>query len=332
MARSTNTTSAVPRAALAPDESVLAFEPLGWNHLAAYLDKADRLPADGALDSPELASAFASVRSAVRAFGTPAQVAAQPGALTGASRPKQAYLAFAWTVARLQAAATDTLGAIQSCLASGASAASRREALQGLGALSAACRDQAATLLPEVQQFRTAILRANQQFNTAMEGIGRTLQEEWEAVGAQRARLESLQTKLQHTGVLHPHKRHELLAQIKNTEEDLEAATTRAEQLRIQAAALQEIIQAGAWLDASLGAMADFLQDLRAAWASFGGAMTQLGADATPDQLADDTWLGTQLDTVEALPRWQALAAAAEGFRARAEVPQPTTTSKKAQP
>jgi hypothetical protein len=252
--------------------------------------------------------------------------------LTGVSRPKQAFPAFAWTAARLQAAATDTLGAIQSCLAPSASAASRREALQGLGALSAAGRDQAATLLPEVQQFRTTILPANQQFNTAMEGVGRTLQEEWEAVGAQRARLDSLQAKLQRTGVLHPHKRNELLAQIKSAEEDLEAATTRAEQLRIQAAALQEIVQAGAWLDASLGGMVDFLQDLRAAWASFGGAMTQLGADATPDQLADSTWLGTQLDAEEALPRWQALAAAAAGFRARAEAPQPTTTSKKAQP
>jgi hypothetical protein len=334
MARSSVTTSAVPRAALAPDNRVLAFEPLGWSHLAAYLDKAGSLPLAGA-GSPgdnALTDAAAALREAVRGFGTPAQLAGQPGVLDGVNRPRPACLAFLWTIARLQAAASEAIGALQSCVAPAAPADTRRAALRSLGAISAVARDQAAALLPELQQFRSVILAVNRQFSAAAAGTGRALQEEWEAVGARRASIETLQARLQGTGLLHPHRRHELQTQIASAEQELMAATARAEELRLQAAVLQEVVHEGAWLDASLGGIIDFLQALRAAWSGFGGAMSQLGADASPAQLADNTWLAAQLDVADAAPRWQLLASAAERFRSQLQAPTSTVTPTRVTP
>jgi hypothetical protein len=329
MARSTGTTLAVPRVALASDGSALAFEPLGWKRLANYLDKVENMPGDARSLTPALAAAFAAMAEAVHEFGTPAQLAADPGLLNSAERPERPYAAFAWTVRRLYTAARNALSALRSCTTPGATPLLRREALQGLGTLSARSRDQASALLPEVQQFRTAILRAHQQFGTAMAGISGSLQAEWEAVGAQRARLENLQAQLQQSSILHPHRRHELGVQIRDAEQALEVATVKAEQLRLHAAELHELVQDGAWLDTCLGGIVDFLQNLRAAWASFGAAMTQLAADASDAQLSDAAWLDSQLDPEESLPRWQALADAADRFSIEASVVQLPTAMRK---
>ncbi|MGZ5199734.1 MAG: hypothetical protein ACXWC4_08180 [Telluria sp.] len=332
MARSTGTTLAVPRAALAADGSALAFEPLGWKHLAAYLDKVEHMPGDARALTPALAAAFGALAETVHGFGTPAQLAADPALVDAQDRPELPYAAFAWTVHRLHGAARDTLAALRACTTPGATPQLRRESLQGLGALAARARDQASALLPEVQQFRTSILRAHHQFGTAMAGISGNLQSEWEAVGAQRARLENLQAQLQQTSILHPHKRHELGTQIRDAEQELSVATAKAEQLRQNAAALNELVQEGAWLDTCLGGITDFLQNLRAAWAAFGAAMTQLAADATDALLADAAWLDSQLEPDEALPRWQALAEAADQFCVQAAVLQQPAAMRKVNP
>jgi hypothetical protein len=332
MARSTGTTLAVPRAALAADGSTLAFEPLGWKHLAAYLDKVGHMPGDARTLTPALAAACGAMAETVSAFGTPSQLAAAPGVLNAPDRPERPYAAFTWTVRRLHTAAKDALLALRACTTPGATPLQRRESLQGLGVLAARARDQASALLPEVQQFRTAILRAHQQFGTAMAGLSGSLQAEWEAVGAQRARLENLQAQLQRTSILHPAKRHELGVQIRDAELALAAATAKAEAMRQHAAVLNELVQEGAWLDTSLGGIQDFLQNLRAAWATFGGAMTQLAADASDAQLADAAWLDLQLDPDEALPRWQALAEAADHFGVEAAVSQQPAAMRKVSP
>jgi hypothetical protein len=320
MARSTGTTLAVPRAALAGDGSSLAFEPLGWKRIANYLDKVEHMPGDARTLTPAMGAAFGAMAEAVGDFGTPAQLSADPDQLHAQDRAARPYAAFAWTIRRLYSAARDTLAAVRSCTSPGATPLMRRESLQGLGALAARARDQASALLPELQQFRSAILQAHQQFGAAMAGISASLQFEWEAVGAQRARLENLQAQLNQTSILHPHKRHELGVQIRDAEDALTVATTKAEQLRQHAAELHELVQDGAWLDTSLAGISDFLQNLRAAWATFGAAMTQLAADATDAQLADSSWLDHQLDPEDALPRWQALADAADRFSVEATV------------
>lgn len=314
MARSFGTTLAVPRAALTADGRALAFEPLGFPRLAAWLDKIDHLPADARTLTPALAPVLAGIIDAARGFGTPAQLAALPDVGGIAARPQPAWLAFVWTVGQLHGAAWDCMRALQSCLAPGADAAGRRAALQDIGVLAARARDHAAAVLPEIQQFRTAIVRDNQHFNSAMADLGANLQSQWEAVGAQRARLDSLQAQLRETGFLHPHKRQELAAQVKTAADELAAATAAAEHLRIQSAVLNDLVQDGAWLDTSLCAMADFLQSVRAAWSSFGAAMTQLAADANAEQLGDPAWLAAQLGADEALPRWRTLADAADHF------------------
>lgn len=329
MARIIGTSLAVPRAALTADGRALAFEPLGFPRLAAYLDKVDRLPADARTLTPALGAACAAIVDAVHEFGTPAQLAGQPGIAGSAARPQRPYLAFAWTIGQLQGAARDCLRALQTCVAAAAAPADRRAALHEMGPLAAQSRDHAAALLPEIQQFRTAIVRENQQFNSAMAEVGTTLQKQWEAVGAQRARLENLQGQLRETGILHPHKRQELAAQIQNAERELASITAAAEHLRVQAAALNELMQDGAWLDTSLCAMADFLQSLRAAWATFGGAMTQLAADASNEQLGDAAWLGAQLGAEDAMPRWRTLADAADHFCVEAQVRQAPTIQPK---
>ncbi len=314
MARHIGTTLAVPRAALTADGRALAFEPLGFARLAAWLDKVDRLPAGARTLTPAIAASFVVIDDAVREFGTPTRLAALPDVAGIAARPQQTWLAFAWTMGQLHAAARDCIRALQSCVAPSTASSARRGALQELGALAARSRDHAAALLPEVQQFRATIVRAGQQFSSAMADLGSTLQAQWEAVGAQRARVENLQAQLRDTGILHPHKRQELALQVEGAAQELAAAASAAEHLRVQSAALNDILQDGAWLDTSLCAMGDFLQSVRAAWATFGAAMAQMSADATPGQLDDQGWLATQLGVDDALPRWRTLADATDNF------------------
>jgi hypothetical protein len=322
MARTTGTTLAVPRAALTADGRALAFEPLGFPRLAAWLGKIERLPADARTLTPAISATFVAIDEAVHDFGTPAQLAALPDVTGIPARPQPSYLAFVWTIGQLHAAARDCLRALHLCLDPGTESGARRAALQDLGAIAARSRDHAAALLPEIQQFRSTIVRVNMQFDSAVADLGTSLQAQWEAVGAQRARLENLQGQLRETGILHPHRRHELAAQIGTAEQELHAATAGAERLRMQAVALNELSQDGAWLDTSLCAMADFLQSVRAAWATFGAAMTQLSADAGADQLAAPGWLGAQLGTEDALPRWRTLAHATDHFCVEAQVQQ----------
>lgn len=321
MARTTVTTLAVPRAALAADGTALAFEPLGWRHLAAYLDKVEQMPGDARTLTPALGAAFGPLAEAVRGFGTPDALAIDSALLIEHARPERAYPAFAWTIHRLHAAASEVLSALRACTRQGTAPLQRRETLRGLGALAARGRDQASALLPEIQQFRSAMQDAHARFTAAMAGVSCGLQAEWEAVGGQRARLEHLQADLQRTSILHPHKRQQLGIQIHDAEQSLSAAAGRAGQMRLCAAALHELVQEGAWLAPSLAGVADFLQMVRAAWASFGAAMAQIAADATEAQLADTVWLDVQLDAGEAMARWQELADAADRFCKAAAAP-----------
>lgn len=320
MARSIGTSLAVPRAALTADGHALAFEPLGFPRLAAWLGKIERLPGDARTLTPAVSEAFIVIDEAVRDFGTPVQLSTLPEVAAIAARPQPSYLAFVWTIGQLHGAARDCLRALQVCVDPGATSAARRAALQELGAIAARSRDHAAALLPEIQQFRSTIVRAKLQFNSAVADLGATLQAQWEAVGAHRARVENLQAQLSETGILHPHKRQELAARIDIAGQELHAATAGAERLRLHAVALNDITQDGAWLDTGLCAMADFLQSVRAAWATFGAAMSQLSADAGAEQLGDHGWLGAQLGAEDALPRWRILADAADHFCVEAQV------------
>ena len=321
MARTTVTTLAVPRAALAADGTAIAFEPLGWQHLAAYLDKVDQMPGDARALTPALAAAFTRLADTVRGFGTPEELVIDPALLIDQSRPERTYPAFAWTMHRLHGAATEVMSALRVCSTAASAPLLRRETLRGLGALAARARDHASALLPEIQQFRAAALEAHRAFTSAMAGVSGVLQAEWESVGAQRAKLEHVQAELQRTSVLHPHKRQQLGIQIRDAEQCLSAAMGRAEQLRLSAAALHELVQEGAWLDTSLAGIADFLQSVRAAWTSFGAAMAQLAADASDSELAATDWLGAQLDADEAMARWRELANAADRFCVAAATP-----------
>lgn len=331
MARSIGTNLAVPRATLAAGGDALAFEPLGWAHLAAYLDKVEKLPRDAASLSPQAASAFEAIGKAVRAFGSPTRLAAMmaehPALLTGEAPPVLPYSALVWSVARLHAAVDSVLTLVHRLADPAGTPAGRRDALRSLGTVAAGARDLSGPLLPAISSFRTAIVASHKQLEAASAAANQVLQQEWEAVGACRARIESLKDKISRTGLLGAHKRQELAAQLNAAEQQLASLGSKAERLRIQVAALQEVLTEGAWLDASLGGMIDFLQNARAAWATFGSAMTQLAADAGENQLEPGP-LRQQLDLDEAIPQWQALAGAAARFAARAAPPEKHTPAR----
>jgi hypothetical protein len=324
MARSIGTTLAVPRAALVPGGEALAFEPLGWAHLAAYLDKVENLPTGITSLSPQVASACDAVGKVVRGFGSPMRLAAllakHPAALAGHVQPELPYAALVWSAWRLEDAANAVLAFLRKLANPGESAAARRESLRSIGAVAAAARDHPGPLLPAVASFRTAIVASNAQLDSAIGAATLVLQQEWEGVGARRARVDSLSEKIARTGVLSVHKRRELGVQLKAAEQELESLNAKAERLRIQVATLQKILREGAWLDASLGALSDFLHAARAAWSTFGAAMAQLAMDAGLDQL-DPAWLHQHLDLDEAGHQWQALSSAAGRFAARAAAP-----------
>jgi len=229
--------------------------------------------------------------------------------------PSLPYLGLAWLVERLHALAAD-VHALLRTLGMPGSAAARRDALSTLNALAVRARDLGSPLLPLLDGFRSAVLPANEVFAAAVAALGQSLQQRWEAVGAQQARLRRLEEELKHTSVLHPMLRKELSQQIDAARQTLAGLTEQAEALRLQAAALQDIVDEGAWLDAGTGALLEFVQKLRAAWASFGTTLTQLDAEAGDAQWQDPAWLAQQLALDQALPRWQELVEASAGFQA----------------
>lgn len=319
MARSTGTSLAVPNAALAADGKALAFEPLGWPHLAAWLAKVQALPADRNALPPALAGALAEIRTLAAGFGGPAQLGSPRDAQRdardrAAAMPSPPYLGLVWLVERLHALAAQA-HALLHALGAPAGAAVRRDALSTLNALTLRARDLGSPLLPLLTGFRAAVLPANATFTAAAGALGQALQERWEAVGAQQARLQRLEDELKRTSVLHPIRRKELSQQIDAARQTLAELTAQAEALRLQAAALQDIVDEGAWLDTSIAALVDFVQKLRAAWASFGTTLTQLDAEAGDAQWQDPAWLAQQLSLEQALPRWQELVDASARFQ-----------------
>jgi len=330
MSRTMGSSMAVPLAALAPDGAALAFEGAAWRHLGAWLGKVEALAPGQAADAPELAGALNGIVRLAAGFGGPAQARA---ARTSASMPPHAYAGFTWLVGQLLLLAQETHALLEALGAQASAPERRRQALDQLGELAARARDLGSPLLPKLEEFRAAAVHENAAFSAALQALGATLQACWEAVGAQRARLEQLQAQLKATSALHPGKRRELAAAIEQAEEDLDALTRDAEALRLRAAALGEIGDEGVWLDAGVGAMLDFLHALRAAWANFGSAVTQLGADAGPDRLDSPDWIAAQLMLEQALPRWQALATACLRFgTAPGALPASSMQAQKVQP
>ena len=313
MARGFGTSLAVPQAALAPSGAELAFEPAGWRHLCAWLNKVQALPLADDARPPEVAATLGALMRLAGGFGGPAQLKAARGSAT---MPAHAWPGFVWLTAQLQALAQETHALLVVLGAPASAPQRRRQALERLGELAATARDLGSPLLPRLEEFRAAILREHDAFAEALRALGSTLQGRWEAVGAQDARLQHLQAQLKATSALHPGRRKELAAAIGAAEEDLTALSGAAETLRLQTAALQAIGDEGVWLDASLGALIDFLHRLRAAWAGFGSSVTQLGADADAAQLETPDWIGAQLMLDEALPRWQALIDVSARFQA----------------
>lgn len=315
MARSIGTSLAVPHAALAGDGKALAFEPLGWPHLAAWLAKVQALPADRDALPADVAAALAGLKALAAGFGGPARPGARPGTQPEATMPSPPYLGLAWLVERLHALAAQA-HALLRALGMPDSAAARRDALLTLNALALRARDLGSPLLPLLDGFRAAVLPAHEAFAAAVGALGQRLQQRWEAVGAQQARLQRLEDELKRTSVLHPMRRKELSQQIDAARQALAGLTEQAEALRLQAAALQDIVDEGAWLDAGIAALIDFVQKLRAAWASFGTTLTQLDAEAGDAQWQDPAWLAQQLSLEQALPRWQELVDASARFQA----------------
>lgn len=311
MARSIGTSLAVPNAALAPDGNALAFEPLGWAHLAAWLGKVQALAADRNALPPEVAAALDEIKALAAGFGGPAQLGTQARAATLPSLP---YVGLVWLVERLHALAQET-HALLLALGAPGNAVARRDTLARLNALTVRARDLGSPLLPLLSQFRAEVLPASAAMALAVGTLGQTLQQSWEAVGAQQATLQRLEDELKRTSVVHPVKRRELSKQIDAARHTLAGLTAQAEALRLRVAALQDIVDEAVWLDASIGALTDFVQKLRAAWASFGTALTQLDVEVAEAQLQDPAWIAQQLALDQALPRWQALIDAVARFQ-----------------
>lgn len=316
---------AVPHAALhlGDTDATLAIDSAGWRHLSAYLDTVERLPQHFAAGQAGLGVAIGKLAAQVLRFGSPcrARVALRgAGHLEPAALPPDPYGGFVWWIDRLQASAASVLTILQQDVGAGA-----RQRLQSLSDIAAAIRTEIQPLSESLGSFREALTGANRDLAAAAGESAGVLQQMQEEVGAAQVRCASLETRIASLGMLGAHRKPELMQQLLALKAALDDGRARAEQLRLQHAAIEEILNHGAWLDAALGEMAAFLEKSRGAWTTFGSGVAQLAADATAQELADPGLLDQKLDRVSAIEQWSALAAAAQGFAERALAERPDT-------
>lgn len=314
---------AVQRAALretdGDGEPRLAFaDSSAWRHLLHYMLLASHLPAYMAVSRTPLETALLALTQEAAQFGTPAALCKLlervPAALSASQPPAPLHATLAWMVAQLRQAAQEVLRLQQALLAPGVPAEERRTGLHALGKQALHARTPSAPLLEGLGASKPPLLAAHAALVLAAQHSGSELQQQQQALGRQQAGIELLEGQVARLGLFGAHKKAALQGQLQSLRSDFAMRTAAAEQLRTQLASVNQLVASGAWLETAIDALLHWLADLRAAWSALGSGVSQLAADASDLQLADDDWLATRLTSREALPLWQKVLAATQAF------------------
>ena len=323
MSRNFGYALAVPLAALdqGGNGSSLAIDTASWAHLAAYLDTVARLPAGFGEGQPEIGAAIAQVRREVQRFGTPQQARLllrdQPRGAPGAL-PAAPYVGLIAWIGRLHESAASVVQILQRAVDSPNAVADVKQRLQSLSQISAAVMAQILPLKETLGSSKAMLLGANRALSQAGAESGGLLQRTQEAVGAMQVQVASLEAHIANLGMLEAYKKPAMMQRLLTLKASLDVRRALAEQLRLQHGAIEAILKHGAWLDAALDDTAGFLERSRSAWSAFGSGAAQLGADATPEELADKALMEQRLDRDKAIVQWSALDQAAKLFAVQA--------------
>ncbi|WP_426756941.1 hypothetical protein [Myxococcus sp. Y35] len=310
---------AVPHAALMPGDASerLAFETRAWAHLTSYLGRIEGLPRSFVSGSPAWHRASEAMRAEAQRFGSAAQVrqwvGARPDALSSESPPPTLYGGLTWWLAHVHAAAT-TVTSLQGQLSQAPSADEARQGLRRLGSLAERTRGQMGPLLVAVKEFKPAMLDANRELERVCQDAALALQQLQEQSGGLQARIQDLTQQSAKLGVFRGGKKQQLLRTTQQLQAELASRQAESERLREQLSALEAILRDGAWLEAAVDDLTEFLEKSRAAWSRFGSGIQQLAADATQAQLADTAWVAKALELPDAAAQWEALGRAARAF------------------
>jgi hypothetical protein len=325
MKRRIGATLAVPRAMLghageAGDAGALAFETARWTHFTSFLAQVEQLAPDFTGATAGVTVALDQLRRVLQRFGSPARLrqllAAQPAAASGPRRPAMLYAGIVWWSWQLQGSASGVVLTMrQLAEPAGAHAeAARKASLRRLGALAATGLRQIGPLLVEVNDFKCALLSANGSLAAACADAAALLQSSREAVGALRLQVRTLERQLGRRGRRASHRTEELLRQHAALRAALARNEAQSARIKTELAALDAIVDAGAWSEAGLGDLLAVMNRLRTAWSRFGSAMTQLALDASATQLASRAWIERTVERDEAICEWDALGRSARRF------------------
>lgn len=320
---------AVPSTALLSVDNAgkLAFETSAWMHLNRYVNRVENLPEVLSGASVSTSEALATLQSEVERFGSPKGLRQllikHPDALAAEKPPSLLYASIVWLVQRLHESASYTIVALQSLLETlpslpetADSGSAVREFLLDLGRKADDARNPIANVRTSLESFKSAIMAANNNLAEAYKTDAGLLQQKQERVGALRVQLEGVQKKIDELGFFSSkQKRTELEQELDNLQKELKDTTVQAEMLRTAAiAALEPILEDGAWLQAGLDDLLGFLDNERKVWTDLGSGLTQLAADASESQLGDLTFLKKALGFDESVQQWNAIDHAAKQF------------------
>ena len=317
---------AVPRAALRQDgeRSRLTIDGAGWRHLTAWLDAAAAIDTGDGADDPALRAALAQAALAARHFGSRRQdraVTVDAAQSMSEAPDTPPYPAFIDWLQQLRDGAASVAEMLRTPGAG--TAADNKARLASLSGIAAAVRTRIQPLIASLGRYQGEILAANHAITEGAAASAGQLTQAQEQVGALQVQADGLRQRIDKLGLLHAHRKPELMRQLANLRTSLDQQRAQAESQRSRYAVIEAMLADGAWLDGALGELAAFLDQARSAWTAFGSGVAQLAADASPAELADPALIDERLGRSAALPQWQALADAAGQFVAQVSMVAP---------
>jgi DNA repair exonuclease SbcCD ATPase subunit len=294
----------------------LACDTTAYRHLKGYLQQVDGLKAVG---TDSLQAALAQVQHETQAFGSPKVLrqclSSQPNPLADQMPPDLLYTALVWLVQQLHLSSALIITALQTLAREARSHQDVKEGLLRLGRNADKARQPIAALIVRLRAFKPKLLLANHQLSEAYRANTTKLHSKQERLGTLKVTIENLQQNIAKLNFLSSAQTRKKLSQeLEALQQELQALSTETDQLRRAIAAVELVLEEGAWIPTALDDITGFLENLRKLWTTFGTNLTQMAADATAAQLGDLNWVKKGLGLGKAIDQWTLISQVAKQF------------------